>query len=1769
MKRWTSSFANPFWSRITKRVKRLAKTRLKPHLKVEVLEERRVLAREIGMLNDLNPQEAMRGAKILLSDQVLFMTRNSPEKGSELWIYDNFIPFLTDDIWPGAQSSNPHDLVIFNNELYFGANDGLVGDELWKRPNNFSFGGAQLAVDIRPGAAGSEIDNLIVVGNELFFTANDGTNGNELWKMSTSGARSLVRDIAPGAASSSPDGLMTIGNRLFFTANDGVTGRELWTSDGSAGGTMLVSNLGAGALSSSPKYITNVNGDLYFAADSNVDGVNELWRTASFFTGQISQSISQPISIDNPTQLFNYNGTLVFTATSTGVGREFWKVDNSTLTGVLVSDVSVGGFSSSPNSFVTLGNTLYFVATVTNPTLFKSDGTTAGTISTGRALNNPGPLVNIGGKLYFGRGNELQSFDGTTFEVLTEWASPGKADSIVAFQNRVFFTDTGYREDLWYLNAGNARTATDTNTYSASAAITQLVEAGGALFVDSTFPFGSPSIAGTLTRVDQNSLEYEGINFHNLKPRSLVNVGGTVYYFVGNQLFKNTGAKNTASTLVSSFTSTSQTGLNELTNVNGTVYFSMNDGTVPGLWKTDGTAAGTTSVFRFNVAQPRSLINVGGVLYFVAAESGGLEVWKSNGTLAGTVQVANVAPGVLDANPENLTNVGGILYFTANDANNGVELWRTDGTLSGTVMVRNIAAGAASSSPTSLQNMGGVLYFTADDGINGRELWKSDGTLAGTVMVRDIRTGSASSNPTELTNVGGKLYFAADDGTRGRELWSSDGTLAGTTLVSDIVLGPTGSDPTRLMNFNGALYFTPDIRPVGQRLWKSDGTASSTVEVVNAANRNSPQVASKMVAANGKLFFTGRTEQFGIELFAMGDADYGDAAGTYTAAANLGAASFANGPMLGTQRDATENDGVPSTLANSDDLGGIDDEDGLNAPIVGAVGGTVSVSLTVSNATSNTKLTAYIDFDQNGKFTDDIERVAYGVTLVNGVNNLNFNVPLSAKLGTTTARFRISDNFNTFGLGLALSGETEDHLVTLERSSTVTLPTTGANDIVIRKSGTNVEVVNRVNSAVLFTDSLATLSRLIVVGADTQSDTVLIDYVSGGFFGLVGGLEVNGQGGADSLTVNASGTAQAVYALASSSRPQLTFTQASQPSIVIYTSFETQTFNGLQSFVTTDTFHIGANSITIGAVDPVSLASTTTINGGTLTATAITLASSYTLSGFGTIAGNFAGQTNSTLMLGGNLTIGNAASTSGFATLGSINTNANTLTLLDANDARLGSSTTLGNGSNAGRIVAAKGLQVASGTQLNGVGTIDTPLDSNFPLVNNGTIAGTGSSNRITIGGYVTGTGVLNRVSVAGTASPGSNLMVTNYGDVRYAGSLVIELGGTTPGTGYDQASHSDVVTLSGTLDVRLINGFVPSVGTQFTVLFASGGLTGTFTNLLLPTVPGGLQWDVGYTATSVKLQLAALAMSLANSSISENGGTTTGTVSRNSYDLSQSLTVNLASSDTTEATVPATVTIPAGQASATFPITAVDDTLLDGSQTVTISAAATGFAGDSKTLTVTDFETLSVSIAPSSISEKDGVATGTVTRNNTNIDAAVVITLLSNDVSEATVPSSVTIPAGSASATFSITAVDDALLDGSQTVQVTASGVGYVSGSASLTVTDSENLTVTSDLAAISELGGLTLGRVFRSNTDTASAITVNLLSSDTTEATVPATVVIPAGQSQANFLISAVDDTLLDGTQTVTITASLAGYLSGSKSLDVTDLETLSLTTSAGGDE
>ena len=210
--------------------------------------------------------------------------------------------------------------------------------------------------------------------------------------------------------------------------------------------------------------------------------------------------------------------------------------------------------------------------------------------------------------------------------------------------------------------------------------------------------------------------------------------------------------------------------------------------------------------------------------------------------------------------------------------------------------------------------------------------------------------------------------------------------------------------------------------------------------------------------------------------------------------------------------------------------------------------------------------------------------------------------------------------------------------------------------------------------------------------------------------------------------------------------------------------------------------------------------------------------------------------------------------------------------------------------------------------------------------------------------------------------------------------------------------------------------------------------------------------------------QTANLSVAIAADSVSEGAGpaATTATVSRTG-DTSNALVVTLASNDAGEATVPASVAIPAGQASSpAFNIDAVDDSIVDGTQTVTITASGSGgIVSGTDTLDVTDDDVaaLTLVIAAASIAESAGAGatTATVSRN-TDTTNALLVNLGSRDLTEATVQASVTIAAGQAtSAAFNIDAVDDSIVDGTQTVMIVASATGLADGTDTVDVTDDD----------------------------------------------------------------------------------------------------------------
>ncbi|MHB1033589.1 MAG: Ig-like domain-containing protein [Pirellulales bacterium] len=387
-------------------------------------------------------------------------------------------PVLLADLNPDAAASNPGDFVEVGSSLFFAADNGTNGRELWRTDGTPA--GTTMVKDLYPGTTGttpntSDPKFLTNLNGTLFFVADDGTNGRELWKSDgTEAGTVMVTDLFAGITNavpnaSDPQFLTNVNGTLFFSANDGTNGRELWKSDGTAAGTVMVKDLFEGETdttpnASDPAYLTTVNGTLFFSADDGTNG-RELWKSDGTAAGTAmvkdlfeGETGTTPNASD-PAYLTNVNGTLFFSAEDGTHGRELWKSDGTADGTALVKDLWPGsgdhgyygyGLNSSyPWNLTPVNGTLFFAANggTNGDELWKSDGTAEGTtlvkdLFPGAAYNEnyqavvpnssqPGSLANGNGVLFFAaadgtNGRELWQSDGTAAgSVLVKDLYPG------------------------------------------------------------------------------------------------------------------------------------------------------------------------------------------------------------------------------------------------------------------------------------------------------------------------------------------------------------------------------------------------------------------------------------------------------------------------------------------------------------------------------------------------------------------------------------------------------------------------------------------------------------------------------------------------------------------------------------------------------------------------------------------------------------------------------------------------------------------------------------------------------------------------------------------------------------------------------------------------------------------------------------------------------------------------------------------------------------------------------------------------------------------------------------------------------------------------------------------------------------------------------------------------------------------------------------------------------------------------------------------------
>ena len=130
---------------------------------------------------------------------------------------------LLGDINTTGNDSSPSQLATVGSFSYFRATTPGFGMELWKSDGTEA--GTSMVKDIFPGAeSGIASFPLVSVGENgtIYFTANDGVHGVELWRTDgTTEGTFLVKDLVVGEAGSVFSARLVIGNTVYYSSATG------------------------------------------------------------------------------------------------------------------------------------------------------------------------------------------------------------------------------------------------------------------------------------------------------------------------------------------------------------------------------------------------------------------------------------------------------------------------------------------------------------------------------------------------------------------------------------------------------------------------------------------------------------------------------------------------------------------------------------------------------------------------------------------------------------------------------------------------------------------------------------------------------------------------------------------------------------------------------------------------------------------------------------------------------------------------------------------------------------------------------------------------------------------------------------------------------------------------------------------------------------------------------------------------------------------------------------------------------------------------------------------------------------------------------------------------------------------------------------------------------------------------------------------------------------------------------------------------------------
>lgn len=268
---------------------------------------------------------------------------------------------------------------------------------------------------------------------------------------------------------------------------------------------------------------------------------------------------------------------------------------------------------------------------------------------------------------------------------------------------------------------------------------------------------------------------------------------------------------------------------------------------------------------------------------------------------------------------------------------------------------------------------------------------------------------------------------------------------------------------------------------------------------------------------------------------------------------------------------------------------------------------------------------------------------------------------------------------------------------------------------------------------------------------------------------------------------------------------------------------------------------------------------------------------------------------------------------------------------------------------------------------------------------------------------------------------------------------------------------------------------------------------------------------------------------------------------------------------------IPANIILPARKTSVDVEVEALEDDIPDVEKVVTFAASADGYENGTllSTLVDDDIPTLQLELTPTAISEADGPLSVSAKLSRTdNIDKKVTVKL--SDNSEGNLyyaRQTIEMAPGVKEVTLNMGPIDNSLVDGERTYQVTAAvfiascscnaNVGTSGGvvTVPLTIYDNDGpaLSLSASSSLLKEGGEMTL--TISRNTDSKSRLDVNLSSNHDAAIEYPKAVTIAEGETSATFTVKSKGNDTTGDDLTATLIAESEGFAKSSVWFTISD--------------